>query len=359
MDRSERLIQLISEEGIDAFLIMNIENSARASSVYFSGFTGSFSIILISENTRLLITDSRYTVQAKQETDFEVREVKGGDFIDVLKKTVNDLKIKTIALEEERVSLSLFRRISSAFGDRKFIGIDDEVKQMRMVKDEGEIEKIKQAIEISERAFLETVQQIRAGMTEKEIAALLEYTMRKEGAEGVAFDTIVASGCRSALPHGKASDKVVERGDVIVIDFGATYENYCADITRVVSIGEPSDEVKEVHSIVLEAQERALKIAKAGVTGKLLDSVAREFIREKGYGEFFGHSLGHGIGLEVHEGPAISFRNDSPLPENVVFTVEPGIYLEGKFGIRIEEDVVLKEQGCEILTTLPRSIFVV
>ncbi|PLV58665.1 Xaa-Pro peptidase family protein [Thermotoga sp. KOL6] len=359
MERIEKVTELINEKGADAFLVVNIENSSRASSFYFSGFTGSFSIILISENAKILITDPRYTSQAKQETDFEVREVRNGDFVEVLKTVVSDLNLKTIALEEERLSLALFRRISTALGKRKFVGFDEEVKRLRMIKDENEIEAIKQAIEISERAFLETVQQIKAGMTEKEIAALLEYNMRREGAEGTAFDTIVASGWRSALPHGKASEKVVERGDVIVVDFGAVYENYCADITRVVCIGEPSDRVREIHEIVLEAQERALKNAKAGLTGKQLDSIARDYISEKGYGEFFGHSLGHGIGLEVHEGPVVSFRNDSPLPENAVVTIEPGIYLEGEFGIRIEEDVVLKEQGCEILTTLPRSIFVV
>ncbi|PLV57675.1 aminopeptidase P family protein [Thermotoga sp. SG1] len=359
MERADRAMELAMKKGADAFLIVNVENSSRASSIYFSGFTGSFSIILISESARLLITDPRYTSQAKQETDFEVREVRDGDFIGVLKNVIKDLNIKVIALEEERLSLSMFRKLSTALGKRKFIGLDEEVKNLRMIKDEKEIGRIKQAIEISERAFLETIQQIRAGMTEKEIAALLEYTMKKEGAEKTAFDSIVASGWRSALPHGKPTEKVVERGDVIVIDFGAVYENYCADITRVVCIGEPSDRVKEIHGIVLEAQERALKNAKAGLTGKQLDSFAREFIVEKGYGEFFGHSLGHGIGLEVHEGPAVSFRNESSLPENAVVTIEPGIYLEGEFGIRIEEDVVLKEQGCEILTTLPRSIFVV
>lgn len=355
----DRLLKALEKKGVDAVLVINIENSSRASSLYFSGFTGSFSILLMTPVRRIMVTDARYTEQAKRETDFEVVEVRNEDVFGKVRKILEGIDVKIIGVEEERLSLSHFRKLSAALEGRTFVGVDEEIKSVRMVKDENEIEKIKRAVEISEKAFLRTVERIHSGMTEREIATLLEYHMRSEGADAIAFETIVASGWRSALPHGKATNKIVEEGEVIVIDFGAVYENYCADITRVVCVGEPSEKVKEVHAIVLEAQERALENARAGITGKQLDAFARDFIAKMGFGEKFGHGLGHGLGIEVHEEPGVNPRNEKSLPESSVITIEPGIYIEREFGIRIEEDVVLREDGCEILTNLSRSIFIV
>ena len=228
-----------------------------------------------------------------------------------------------------------------------------------MVKDETEVKKLKKAIQIAEKAFLDMLDFIKEGKTEKEIAAYLEYRMKVYGAERAGFETILASGPRSALPHGIASDKVIEDGDIIVVDFGCVYEGYHSDLTRMVAIGEPGHEVRKVHDIVFNAQIKAIKEAKPGMTGKEIDAIARTYIESKGYKKEFGHGLGHGVGLEIHESPRISPMGKEEIVKGVVFTIEPGIYLEGQFGIRIEDDVIMRKDGVEVLSTLDRKIYMV
>lgn len=358
MDRVDRLMKQIENENIDAVMIINFENSSKASSFYFSDFTGSFSILILHKNFRKLITDPRYTEQAKKETDFEIIEYREGEIFDFLKKILDKLSLKKLGIEERRISLYVYNQLKEKL-NLEFVPVDKYITFLRMSKDDEEIRRIREAVVLAENAFKQTIEILKPGMTEKEVAAYLEYRMKVLGAESPAFETIVASGWRSALPHGKASDKKIEKNEPIVFDFGAKLNGYSSDITRMVCIGEPDDDFKEIHSIVFEAQNKSLEEARAGITGKDLDSVARDFISSKGYGHMFGHGLGHGLGIEVHEEPRISPRNEEKLPENSVITIEPGIYLENRFGVRIEEDVVLKKDGREIITSLPREIIVV
>ena len=238
--------------------------------------------------------------------------------------------------------------------------LGDSLVKQRLVKKEKEIENIKKAIEISDIAFSETLKIVKVGISEKEIAAHLEYVQRKLGADNRSFDTIVASGYRSALPHGVASDKKVGMNELVTTDFGAYYNGYVSDMTRTFFVGnEISDKQKEIYDIVLEANKMAIKQVKAGMRCSDLDKVARDFIASKGYGDNFGHGLGHGIGLEIHEAPTVSPLGDIILEENMLITIEPGIYLDGFSGVRIEDDVIVKKDGCEVLNKSNKELIMI
>ncbi|MEN3043120.1 MAG: Xaa-Pro peptidase family protein [Fervidobacterium sp.] len=355
----EEVKSKIFEKDIDALIVLNIENSNRVTTRYLSGFTGSFSALLITPKRHIIITDSRYWTQVKQESNFElVKYTPPRTFLETVAELINTLELRKIAIEKDRISASYFETLSSKV-NTQFEDVSNLILDIRAKKSEEEIEKIKVAVEIAESAFKRMLEIVKPGMKEYELSAFLEYQMRLLGAEDVAFESIVASGYRGALPHGKATDKIIEKGEPVVVDWGARYQGYNSDLTRVFCIGEVPEKIKEVYKIVYDAQQKALEIIKAGVTGKEVDSVARNHINELGYGEFFGHGLGHGIGLEVHENPSLSYRYDKPLETGHVVTVEPGIYLEGEFGIRIEENVVVRENGCQILTTLTRELIIV
>ncbi len=353
----EKRKRLLDEAEVDCVVLVNIEGSSRPSLVYYTGFTGTFATLVLSSKGEWLITDPRYTEQAKGQTGMEIVLYTGKvKFTEFLKSFLKDHGCRKVGIEKERLSVKFYE---DAFSEFEVEGVDGIIRSHRMVKDDGELSKIKRAIEIAEKAFLDTLDFIKAGRAEREVAAYLEYRMKSLGAEGASFETIIASGPRSALPHGIASSKVIEEGDVIVVDFGAVYEGYVSDLTRVVSVGEPSDEVRKVHEIVLKAQRAAIEGARPGMKGKEIDALARRVIEDAGHGELFGHGLGHGIGLEVHEAPRISRLGEDEIKEDMVFTIEPGIYFEGRFGIRIEDDVVMRESGVEVLSSLERDIFVV
>ncbi|WP_448376044.1 M24 family metallopeptidase [Fervidobacterium sp.] len=356
----EKVKAKVFERDIDAILVLNIESSNTVTTRYLSGFTGSFSALLITPKRHIIVTDSRYWTQVKQESTFElVKYIPPRSFLDTVVELIRNLDLRRVAIEKDRISAGVFDSLKDKLNDCEFEDISSLVVEVRSVKEDCEIEKIKVAVDIAQEAFKKMLEIARPGMKEYELAAYLEYQMKLLGADEPAFDTIVASGHRGALPHGKASDKIIEKGEPIVVDWGARYKGYNSDITRVFSIGEPSDTVKQVYNIVYEAQQKALEAIRAGVTGKEIDTIARNHIQEAGYGEYFGHGLGHGLGLEVHENPGLSYRWDKPLIDGQIVTVEPGIYLEGEFGIRIEEDVVVRENGCEILTTLPRNLLII
>ncbi len=356
----ERRERLLEESKSECVLLINIEGSSKPALTYYTGFTGSFATLLLTPGEELFITDPRYTEQAKKQTGMNVVEYRGGKkFTEFLADILKEKGCKKVGVEKERLSLSLYESLVANLEGCEFAGIDDVIKKHRMAKTPEEVEKIKKAIDIAQKAFLELLDFMKPGMTEREAAAYLEYRMKALGAESVAFETILASGPRSALPHGIASGKVMEKGEVVVVDFGCFYEGYCSDMTRMVSFGEPPDEVKKVHEIVFQAQERAIKGAKPGMKGKEIDALARSYIEEQGYGKEFGHGLGHGIGLEVHEAPRVSRMGEDEIKPGYVFTIEPGIYLEGRFGIRIEEDVLMTDKGVEVLTSLDRGIFVI
>lgn len=353
-DRRENLLK---ESGADCVVLVNIEGSSRPSLIYYTGFTGTFATLVISKIGEWLITDSRYTEQAAKQTKMSI--VKYGaskNFYEFLRDFIKEKKCNLIGVEKERLSVKVFESIFNGF---EIVEVDQIIRNQRMIKSKQEIEKIEKAIDIAQKAFLEMMNFIKAGRTEREVAAYLEYKMKSLGAEGPSFDTIIASGYRSAMPHGVASNKVIEEGDLIVVDFGCIYDGYVSDITRVVSVGEPTDEMRKVHSIVLNAQREAIENAKNGMRGDEIDNFARRYIERAGYGDKFGHGLGHGIGLEVHEAPRVSKLSKDIIKKGMVFTIEPGIYLEGKFGVRIEDDVVMEKDRVSVLTSLDRDIFVI
>ncbi|MCD6449409.1 MAG: aminopeptidase P family protein [Thermotogaceae bacterium] len=360
MNYKERRERLLEESEAEAVLLVNIEGSSKPSIIYYTGFSGTFAALLLTKDEEIFITDPRYTEQAKKQTGMKVLEFRGNKFFhEFLADIINDKRLKKIAIEKERISVDFFEKLSEKLGNVEFGKVDGIIKKHRMVKDETEVKKLKKAIQIAEKAFLDMLDFIKEGKTEKEIAAYLEYRMKVYGAERAGFETILASGPRSALPHGIASDKVIEDGDIIVVDFGCVYEGYHSDLTRMVAIGEPGHEVRKVHDIVFNAQIKAIKEAKPGMTGKEIDAIARTYIESKGYKKEFGHGLGHGVGLEIHESPRISPMGKEEIVKGVVFTIEPGIYLEGQFGIRIEDDVIMRKDGVEVLSTLDRKIYMV
>lgn len=351
--RRKRLIESINEKGIDAAFIMNFENSSWASSVYFTGFTGSHSEILITDGETYLITDGRYTEQASQETDVEVITVPSSDEgLHVLKSLLEKHGVKKLGIEKSRMVLRDYEKLSSL--EVGFEGIDDVIHKLRSVKDEDEIHAISEAVRVAEEVFNELLEVLKPGMSEREVAAFLEHRMKLR-CEGPAFPTIVASGPASAMPHAKPSDRRIERGSVIVIDYGARVNGYVSDITRTVLVGSTDPLVEEVIDAVIAAQNAVFEHFQLGMTGKEVDALARNELESRGFGQYFSHSLGHGIGLEVHEGHAFSPRSLEKVPVGSVMTVEPGVYISGKFGVRIEEDVVVREKGLECLTTIPRS----
>jgi len=307
----------------------------------------------------LLFTDSRYTEQAEKESpQFKIITDKPGkknariiSINEILKKH----KIKKLAFEGHDLSYSDYIKYKNNISAELIDG-NNAIEQIRIVKDETEITKIKKACQIITETLKEVMEIIEPGLRELDIATELAYTMRKKGAQREAFETIVVSGERSSLPHGKPSIKKINEGELITIDMGANYHNYNSDITRTIIMGKENQKQKEIFSIVLEAQKAALDFLKPGVKCKEVDSVARDIIAKKGYGEFFGHGLGHGVGLDIHELPRVSFSDDTVLLPGMVITIEPGIYLPGVGGVRIEDSVLITEEGYEILTWFPKIL---
>lgn len=343
--RCERLIK----ETEKPVLITSDENV-----FYFSGFTGGDSFLLIAENFKGLFTDTRYTLQAKEETcDFEIFDT---DALGKLKETAEKLGITQVGIEEEHMTVSAMARFNSFL---KFSPAGSFIKKLRLVKDQEEIERIKKAEELSEAAFLYFIQNAYIGMTELEAACLIESYMRKNGAKKTSFDTIVASGKYGAMPHALAADRVIEKGSLAVCDFGCVLSGYCSDMTRTVAFGQVSDFEKEVYEVVKKAHIAAIKSVKEGVPASEVDRSARSVIEEGGFGEYFIHSTGHGVGLYIHEGPSASPKSVDILKENMTLTIEPGIYIPDKFGVRIEDLAVVKKDGADDLNKVTKELIVI
>lgn len=339
MIRVENIQRKLQEKQIDALLITSSYNLE-----YASGFTGTTGLSVITKDKAFFVTDFRYTEQAaKQAVGFEVIQNKGPIFDEVAQIIKNE-KISQLGFEENYVTYATYQSINKLL-DCTLVPVTSLIEELREIKDDKEIALIQEAIQITEAAYDHILTYIKPGMTEIQVANELDFFMREKGASGVSFDTIVASGVRSAMPHGVASDKVIEQGDMITIDFGCYYKGYISDMTRTFALGDPGEELKKIHQIVLDANLKVTQAAKAGVTGADLDKIARDYISEHGYGEAFGHSTGHGIGLEVHEGPGINFKNEKPLVVGNVITNEPGIYIPGLGGVRIEDDLLITEEG--------------
>ena len=348
--RLESLVKKFSAENLDAVVISKPENVH-----YFSGFRGDSTVLLIGKNFRRLITDSRYTEQAKQQAkDFELVEQSDG----LIKKLAGEIKncgVKIAGFEGRVLTFDEYNRLKENLS-----GVDlkpVEVDSLRQIKDAAEISNIRRACEIGDKAFAETLNFIKAGVSEIAVAAELENFMRRFGSEKPAFDTIVASGVRGSLPHGIASDKIIGDGEFVTLDFGAKFNGYCSDMTRTVCVGKASDRQREIYDAVLSAQVYGLKIIRAGKSGRDIDAAVRENLNRAGYGKYFTHALGHSLGLEIHEEPRLSrLSTCESLAAGMVVTDEPGVYIAGVGGLRIEDTVLVTDGAAETLTNSPKNL---
>jgi len=340
----------MSEHGLSGIIINKPENRR-----YFSGFSGSAGMLLISDKASKLLTDFRYIEQATaQATQYDVIRY-AVSFYEELTKVTHQLGLTTIGFESDFVTYDMYTKFSDNLPDLTLVPV--EIDALRMVKDANEVASIQKAVEIADQAFSHIVSYIKPGISEQAVALELEYHMGKLGAEKPAFDTIVASGKRGALPHGRASQKIIERGDLVTMDFGAVYQGYHSDITRTLCMGTATAKQREVYQIVLAAQLAGVQATSPGKLGKDIDAVSRKIITKAGYGEYFGHGLGHSLGLAIHEEPRLSPTNTQTiLMENMVITVEPGIYLPDWGGIRIEDTVLVTADGCKILTASSKQL---
>ena len=338
----------------EALFVVSHENRR-----YLTDFPSSDGYLLITKNDAVLFVDSRY-IEAAQ------NNARGCDEIVLLKSLseqmpayVEKLGIKTVFTEAEKLSVASFSEIGKAFGcDCRAEKTDELICDLRRIKTEAEKNKILAAQSIAEKAFDHILGFIKEGVTEREVALALDFFMLKNGAECVSFDTIAVSGKNSSMPHGVPSDKKIEKGDFITLDYGAVVGGYHSDMTRTVAVGGVSSKQAEVYETVLTAQEKSLEILRAGVSCKDADAAARDVIKNAGYGQFFGHGTGHGVGIEIHEAPRVSPKSESILQVGDVVTVEPGIYLPSEFGVRIEDMAFITENGCENLTKSPKNLII-
>lgn len=353
MLRVENLRKAMKKEQVDGFLVTSPYNL-----LYLTNFTGTTGLAVITLDKAFFVTDFRYTEQAAaQAQGFEIIKNVGPIFDEVAKLCAQE-ELNGLAFEENHVSFAEYSVLEEIIEETPLIPISGMIENLREVKDEEEIAITQKACAIADQGFDYVLKTIKPGMTEIEVANQLDFYMRSLGASGVSFDTIVASGLRSAMPHGVASEKVIEQGDLITLDFGCYYQGYVSDMTRTFAIGDPGEKLREIYQVVLEAQLKVLEAAKPGLTGIQLDAVARDHITAAGYGEAFGHSTGHGIGLEIHEGPNVSFRADKQFVPGNIITDEPGIYLPGIGGVRIEDDLLITPDGNQVLTHAPKELII-
>ncbi|MDK2918451.1 MAG: Xaa-Pro aminopeptidase [Candidatus Petromonas sp.] len=345
----DRFREKLIQEGLDGAVVYKPENRR-----YLSGFTGSSGYVVVTRDKNLFITDFRYVEQASKQCEgFEVlKHTEDRTVYDIL----NELNVDKLGFEEEFVTFMQYEKFNNKLQDMELVPLKGIINKLRMIKSDDEIKKIEKAANIADEAFKHILDIIKPGITEWEVSLELEGFMKKSGATGTSFESIVASGKRSSLPHGVASQKVIEKGDFVTLDFGCVYDGYCSDMTRTIVIGKASDKQKEIYEIVLEAQESALKYIKSGIKGFEADKIAREIINDEGYGEYFGHGLGHGVGLEVHEAPRLSPIGKDTLETNMVVTDEPGIYIHDFGGVRIEDLVVVTKDGCKVLSKSPKNL---
>ncbi|WMJ23670.1 aminopeptidase P family protein [Paludicola sp. MB14-C6] len=341
-------------EGADAAIITSAENRR-----YFTNMKSSAGTLVVTSKKAYFIIDFRYIEKAKTViTDFDVI-LQDNDIFAQIDGILKENEVKTVAIEAGSMTVGQFQKYCDKLPSYHFLntnGLSNFISDLRSIKSEEEIGFITKAQEITDKAFLHILDYIKPGMTEVEIALELEYTMKKLGASNLAFDSIVVSGTNSSLPHGVPSVKKVENGDFITMDFGAAYNGYCSDMTRTVALGKISDEQKKVYDTVLTSQLMALEAICAGKKYSDIDKVARDYIYSQGYEGCFGHGLGHSLGLFIHEEPRFSSLCDEITKENTIMTVEPGVYLSGKFGVRIEDMVVIKENGCVIITKSEKNL---
>ncbi len=320
---------------------------------YFSGFTGTSATLVLSPKGLYLFTDSRYRVQAAQQAkDFTICDITDGSLWNLLDG------FSSLAIEEAFCTVRDFHRLRDKLGSTALCDCSADIGQLRAVKDAQELSHIRTAAEIADRGFAHILPQLTPGKTERELALALEFFMREQGAEALSFETILASGERSAMPHGTASDKVLAEGELVTLDFGCKFAGYCSDMTRTVALGQIDDRARDIYETVRAAQQAALDAIRPGAACRDVDKAARDVIAAQGYGEHFGHALGHSLGLDIHESPNCSPRSEDTLAPGMLMTAEPGIYLDGICGVRIEDLVAVTADGYENFTTSPKELLV-
>ena len=347
--RLQGLHTLISEKGIDSFLVSQQENRR-----YLSGFSGSSGWLFISQKQAILTTDFRYTEQARQESqNFEIVQTEGEASI-WFTKLLQTHGWHTLGFEAQQMPFATYQQLSDIIEaehlDLELIPCQRMVERLRCIKDTVELNIITKAVQLTDAAFTQTLATIRPGITEKEMAWEIESFIRQNGAESTAFDIIVATGPNTALPHARPGERRLQPGEPILIDMGARIDGYCSDFTRTICIGKADRTLQELYDIVLEAQQAAIEGVKSGMNGAEADKLARNIIEGAGYGDNFGHGLGHGIGLAIHETPSLSRLSSDILNEGMIFTIEPGIYIQGYGGVRIEDTVRLEQGTIKVLT---------
>lgn len=353
MDKINKILDWISRDQIDALLVACPYNVR-----YLTGFSGDVAYLYISEKRRVLLTDSRYVTWARtQSKEFEIVEVTAQyTYEQAVFAYAKDEQAKTIGFENTKMLYSDVMKFQNALSFAQMQPVDEKLDKMRQIKTPEELAKIKEAERIGDDAFSYILTKIKKGMTEQEVALELEIFMKRQGAERLSFETIAASGPNSAMPHAVPGRRALLDGDFLTLDFGCAFEGYCSDMTRTIVIGKANERQREVYNTVLSAQLNALNAIMAGVTCKSVDNAARETIRSAGYGAYFGHGLGHSVGLYIHETPRLSPKDETVLRENMTETVEPGIYIPDFGGVRIEDLIVVKQDGYENYTKSTKEL---
>lgn len=354
MKNIDKYISLLGEE-VDGLLL-----TSRYSRYYGAEFDIAEGVAIVTKAGCRYFTDGRYIESAENGIQgFEVLEVnRENPYSKRLNDAIADFGVTALGFEEEYLTVGE----KNAYEKRltaKLLPYSEKLNALRIVKEDWEFQLMRKAQQITDQAFAEVLTRIKPGMTEKQLQAELIYCLYKNGGDGLAFDPIVVSGPNTSLPHGVAGDRVIREGDFVTMDFGAQYKGYCSDMTRTVAVGFATDEMKKVYQTVLAAQLAGINVSRAGVTGKEIDGAARKVITDAGYGEYFSHSYGHGLGLEVHEMPSCSVAGETLMPVNTICSAEPGIYLPGKFGVRIEDVVIFQQDGCENITGSPKNLIIV
>jgi Xaa-Pro aminopeptidase len=352
-DRLRKVKIALEERGLDGFLVTHLPNVR-----YLAGFSGTTGLCLVGRDASYFITDFRYDEQSHQEVKGLRIAIAKNSLSDELSKRKLLRGMRRVAVEGNHLPLGEYQKLKKTFPRLRFTPLADVIEVISAVKDEEEISLIKKAAQISDRVFQEVLASLKPGIRELELSAEISYLHKRYGAERDAFESIVASGPRGALPHGIATAKKIRTGECVTLDFGCVFRGYCCDITRTVSLGKPANKLREVHRIVLEAQMLAIEAVKSGMAVKELDAVARRYITRNGFGTFFRHSLGHGIGLRIHEPPRVSAQSSYRLRDGNVITIEPGIYLPGIGGARIEDDVVVMNGKSVVLNKAPKQLLI-
>lgn len=354
MDRFAAIRDRLSAYGLDAMLITGDSNRR-----YAAGFASTAGVALVTRDEAYFFVDSRYIEAASKSISGATVEMtdRSNSYESKINSVIDKKNIKKLGAEEESLSHAQFTAYQTKL-KAELVPAQKLLTELRIIKTPEETERLIKAQRISERALEQVLGIIAPGMTERQIAAELTYRMIKEGAETLSFEPIVVSGVKSSMPHGVPGDNIIREGDFLTMDFGCKYEGYCSDMTRTVAIGSVSDEMARVYETVLKAQNEGIKAARAGMTGAELDGVARGVIAAAGYGEYFGHGFGHGVGLDIHEAPTAGPTGSAVMPAGAVISAEPGIYLEGRFGVRIEDVIILGENGCENITKAEKKLII-